>query len=422
MIKQLLISIITSGILVLSACQGRSPTTLPYSITPLPAATASRQTPSQSVSPLPAGCTIVSLKPSPGPTQESIFPPVSKADWVLGPFSAHVTILEYADFQDPLSATLEPILAAILERYPNDVRLVYRHFPLESVHDKAALAVQAAEAAGKQDKFWVMHDLLFSHQAEWSTLTPDPFSQWLATQAAGIGLNKEQFSIDSTSPELAAIADQAWKHNKEIGLPGTPFVLVNGQIWANNLPMTEATISSIIDLELLERKQFTACPPMTIDPHKQYTATLRTTKGDIVIKLFADKSPIAVNNFIFLARQGWYDGVTFHRVLPGFFAQGGDPSGTGFGGPGYAFVNENSPGLKFDNPGLLAMANTGPDTNGSQFFITYSSQPSLNGGYTIFGEVVMGLDVAESLTPRDPSQMGELPPGDKILSITIVEQ
>ncbi|HNB53730.1 MAG TPA: peptidylprolyl isomerase, partial [Anaerolineales bacterium] len=142
---------------------------------------------------------------------------------------------------------------------------------------------------------------------------------------------------------------------------------------------------------------------MIIDPSQTYIATIQTAKGNIVIKLLADKAPLAVNNFVFLATNGWYDKVTFHRVLQGFMAQGGDPSGTGYGGPGYAFQNEDA-GLSFDREGLLAMANAGPDTNGSQFFITFGPAEHLDGGYTIFGEVIEGMDVVKSLTLRDPSQ------------------
>jgi len=128
---------------------------------------------------------------------------------------------------------------------------------------------------------------------------------------------------------------------------------------------------------------------------------------------------MAVNSFIYLAQQGWFDNVSWHRVLPNFVAQTGDPTGTGFGGPGYIFNNEVSDSLKFDRAGLVAMANSGADTNGSQFFVTYAEAPSLDGGYTIFGEVTSGMDVVQKLTPRDPSQPGELPEGDTILSITI---
>jgi len=177
----------------------------------------------------------------------------------------------------------------------------------------------------------------------------------------------------------------------------------------------------VIQLQMLEARQFSECPPMTLDPTKQYSANLHTAKGDIVIELFADKAPLAVNNFLFLVRNGWYDGVTFHRVLQGFVAQAGDPSGTGFGSPGYAFSNEITD-LKFDKAGLVAMANAGPDSNGSQFFITYAPAPQLDGGYTIFGQVIEGMDVASSISLRDPSQGLDQPPGDAILSIEILER
>jgi cyclophilin family peptidyl-prolyl cis-trans isomerase len=314
------------------------------------------------------------------------------------------------------------VLARLQEQFPQDVRIVFRHFPLNSIHDKAALAAQASEAAGVQDQFWPMHDLLFELQSEWSGMSPQDFEAWLIDQAGELGLDQARFEADLNSPDIADMIQAAWDRGAEIGLPGTPFLLLNNQIWPNNLPMSEGNLAAIVKLNLLEQEQFTSCPPMSIDAAKQYFATLNTEKGDIVIELYPDKAPLAVNNFIFLARNGWYDNVTFHRVLPDFMAQAGDPSGTGFGGPGYAFVNETSEDLSFDKAGVVAMANAGPDSNGSQFFITYGPVSRLDGSYTIFGRVVEGMDVAESLTPRDPSQSLDLPPGDKILSVEIEEK
>jgi cyclophilin family peptidyl-prolyl cis-trans isomerase len=315
----------------------------------------------------------------------------------------------------------------LLKEFPNDLRFVYRNYPLigtpdKPFHDKAALATQAAEAAGKQGKFWEMHDVLFTNQSEWSALSVADFQQWLIQQAGKIDLDVNKFTSDLTSPELVALAQKAWDDGQKIGLTGTPSLLINDKVWPSNVNMSATNLSSVISLTMLEDRQFTECPPMTINPTKQYVATLHTEKGDIVIELYADKAPIAVNSFIFLARNGWFDGVTFHRVIPGFVAQAGDPSGTGYGTPGYAFKNETSPDLKFDGPGVVAMANAGADSNGSQFFITYSAQPTLTGSYTIFGHVIQGMDVATSLTPRDPSQTADLPPGDKILSVTIEEK
>jgi peptidyl-prolyl cis-trans isomerase B (cyclophilin B) len=160
-------------------------------------------------------------------------------------------------------------------------------------------------------------------------------------------------------------------------------------------------------------------PDMTIDVNKQYTATVETEKGEIVIELFAKDAPKTVNNFVFLSREGFYDGTRFHRVLPGFMAQGGDPTGTGAGGPGYTFEDEIN--QHKHETGVLSMANRGANTNGSQFFITYSPQPHLNGHHTVFGKVIKGMDVANKLTPRDPSQNPNFK-GDSIIKITIQEQ
>jgi len=168
-------------------------------------------------------------------------------------------------------------------------------------------------------------------------------------------------------------------------------------------------------------KQYDAYPPMTIDTAKKYFATFKMAKGgEFTVELYPDKAPLTVNSFVFLARDGFYDGVTFHRVLPDFMAQGGDPTGTGGSGPGYEFANEDSD-LTFDKEGVLAMANAGRDTNGSQFFITFSPQEYLNGGYTIFGQVIDGMDVVKGITLRDPQQNPNFT-GDVIESIAITEE
>ena len=172
---------------------------------------------------------------------------------------------------------------------------------------------------------------------------------------------------------------------------------------------------------LVGTKTYSSAPPMLIDTSKSYTATFKMAKGgEFTIALYADKAPITVNSFVFLARQGYFDGITFHRVLQGFMAQGGDPTGTGNGGPGYSFVNEDND-LTFDKAGVVAMANAGRDTNGSQFFITFSPQERLNGDYTIFGQVTSGMDVVNAISFRDPEQ-NPTTPGDAIQSVTITEK
>ena len=166
---------------------------------------------------------------------------------------------------------------------------------------------------------------------------------------------------------------------------------------------------------------YNAQPSMIIDPAKSYQATLRTEKGDILIDLYVDRAPVTVNNFVFLARDGFYDDTTFHRVIPGFMAQGGDPGGTGRGGPGYTFPDELEPTLRHDKPGVLSMANAGPNTNGSQFFITYEAAPWLDDRHAVFGQVIEGLEVLESLSSRDPQQ-NPATPGDKIQTVVIQEE
>jgi cyclophilin family peptidyl-prolyl cis-trans isomerase len=158
---------------------------------------------------------------------------------------------------------------------------------------------------------------------------------------------------------------------------------------------------------------------MGIDPKLKYRARIETDLGTMVIRLFADKAANTVNNFVFLAREGFYDGTIFHRVIKDFMAQGGDPTGTGTGGPGYRFGDEFHPTLTHDKPGILSMANAGPNTNGSQFFITYAPTPWLDRKHSVFGELVEGLEVLKAIRPRDPSRPEY--PGVKIIRITVEE-
>ena len=177
---------------------------------------------------------------------------------------------------------------------------------------------------------------------------------------------------------------------------------------------TEAMTSPVTEQV---RKTYDSPPPLTIDPNKRYVATIKMEKSCIVIELLSKDAPKTVNNFVFLAREGFYDGTTFHRVIPGFMAQGGDPKGTGTGGPGYKFADEFSE--NGHERGVISMANAGPNTNGSQFFITFAPQLHLDGKHSVFGKVIEGMDVADNITPRDPSRATT--PGDQVLSIRIEE-
>jgi len=171
-----------------------------------------------------------------------------------------------------------------------------------------------------------------------------------------------------------------------------------------------------------QKQTYNAPPPMTIDPKKNYTATITTPRGDIVVKLRPDLAPQTVNSFVFLSKAGFYDGLTWHRVLSNFMAQGGDPTGTGTGGPGYSIPDEFTDKVLFDKPGILAMAHSSqPNSNGSQFFITTAPAPYLNQKYTVFGEVQQGQEIVNGIPLRDPDQ-NPTTPGEQIVKITIAEQ
>jgi cyclophilin family peptidyl-prolyl cis-trans isomerase/protein-disulfide isomerase len=399
----------------------------------------------------PAACQVVGMF-----SAFSLYQPVHEYDWRMGAPDAVVTIIEYSDFQCPYCVKLEENLQELQAAYPDDVQLVFRHHPLKS-HDKSILSAQATEAAGRQnvEYFSRMKDLLFEKQAEWTNLSDRSFKSWLETEAAAMGLDVARFMQDLEDPEITAWL-QAAQEQEIPALEGTPFIVINGGAYKGywdvdslklivetyrdmaaeigperlagypSVPMTDpAALKDALNQyrtieEILMAQAFAACPPEVIDPEKPYRATIVTAKGNIVIQLYPEVAPFAVNNFVFLANQGWYDTVIFHRVLPGFIAQAGDPSGLGWGGPGYAFSDEISL-LSFDQPGVVAMANSGPGTNGSQFFITDKALPKLDGAYTIFGQVLEGMDVVRALTPRDPGMEGELPAGDMITTIRIEE-
>ncbi|MDQ2854100.1 MAG: peptidylprolyl isomerase [Chloroflexota bacterium] len=160
-------------------------------------------------------------------------------------------------------------------------------------------------------------------------------------------------------------------------------------------------------------------PRGSLDLTRSYSARFKTERGEIVTELFAADAPLTVENFVNLARAGFYDATTFHRVIPGFMAQGGDPTGTGTGGPGYKFGDELSTKRRHDGPGVLSMANAGPNTNGSQFFLTFGPTPHLDGRHTVFGRVTSGMDVLRSIRERDPQR--DQKPGDRIDTIEIQE-
>ena len=355
--------------------------------------------------------------------QTSLFSEAKADEWSKGGKDAKVTIIEYSDFMCPYCSMVTPTLMQLVKEGNGNVKVVFRHFPLTTIHDKALLAAQSSEAAGLQDKFWEMHDVLFEKQKEWSALSVDAFTPWLQSVADDLSLDKDQFTKDLTSDAIVKKVQKAFDEGAALGIPGTPTLVINGTYYSGNPDL--ATLNTYIQ-SIQKVKQY-PCPPNTLDKTKKYKAIIQTDKGDITLELFADKAPITVNSFVFLAKEGYYNGVSFHRVIPNFVAQAGDPLGTGTGGPGYQFINEIAEGLTFGEVGVVGMANAGADTNGSQFFITYAGIPQetvqqLDGNYTIFGKVTSGMDVVEKLAARDPAQNPNLPTGDLIKSIKIEEE
>jgi len=376
--------------------------------------------PTNIIIPTQPACISVDSEPTPGPETPSIFPPITDADHVRGPADALITIMDYSDYQDPRSAELAQATKQLFEENPNAVRLVSRPFPIFVVNDKSAYATLAVEAATEQGKFWELHDLLFAQQTNWVNLSVEDFNQWVNAQVSALGMDVEQFKSDRAREDIVAKVQSAWDAGTKINLPGTPVIVINGNLYQG--PRDYTSLNDITQLIILGKRQFTICPPFNVKTNKQYIATLHTEKGAVAIELLADKAPFTVNSFIFLAQNGWYDNITFHRVIPKLFAQTGDPSGTGKGNPGYYMITEILPSLTFNSPGMVAMVNSGPDTSGSQFFITYAPAAQFDGKFTIFGRVLTGMDILASLIPRDAQPGVNTPPGDKLLEVTIEEK
>ncbi len=325
---------------------------------------------------------------------------------------------------------MSPLLKRLEDAYPEDVRVVYRHFPLTEIHDKAQLSAEASEAAGAQGKFWEMHDVIFEKFDAWTSLGVDQFRVELSNYAEEIGLDVKQFDADLDSGKFTQKVQAARDLAVQIGLSGTPFILVNEAPWPESMSyLSYNNLEGLVKyFAELPDMQYDAYPETVIDENKTYIATIATDQGDVVVELYPKQAPLAVNSFVFLAREGWYDGVPFHRVVDSFVAQSGDPTGLGIGGVGYVYKTETSPDLTYGGPGWVGVARTNQiDTNGAQFFITRTGiqqeqLDALNGGpYTIFGRVVEGQDVVDGLTVRDPQSSPDTPPS-VIQSVTVEEK
>ena len=298
---------------------------------------------------------------------------VSENDWSIGPEDAPLTIVEYADFQCPYCSRAGLAAIAFQAAHPDEVRYVYRHFPL-SFHEKAPMSAYAADAAGKQGFFFDAESFLYETQSEWTNLESlDAFDAWLREQfpAALPELDADQWTADYESEEVRAVVDAAFGEVAATGLvSGTPTFFANFY----QVSYDSAVLEQHLKAFKMMKTYKTECPVMAVEEGKEYRAVLHTTAGDVVIDLFAEEAPNLVSNFMVLAAEGWYDGDTFHNVVPGFAAQTGDPSGSGIGMAGYYLADENLNNGGFNETGAVAMANTGAGKNSSQFFITMDLQ------------------------------------------------
>lgn len=368
----------------------------------------------------PAVCRVEPIIPDMDTLAENNVPSASETDRAYGTSTPKVTILSYCSYQRTACRSLINNLAELQQMYADEVCIVLRQYPQPEVDDKSLLAAYAAEAAGLENRFWEMNTLLYSQQADWVDLTPDKFKTWLADQSSSLNIEPAQLEVDMANEEVTSRVDRMIEEAAPLLITDTPVLFFN-----NILVKTSVNLESLavlVDYFMLPEKAYSACPPTTIDIDKEYFATFATEKGVIVFELFADIAPVAVNSFVFLANEGWYDDSTFFRVIPGFVAQGGDPSNSGLGAPGYAISREVDPSLRFDKAGLLALSHNSEGLSGSQFFVTYTELPELDGEFTIIGQVVEGMDVLNSLRPRNPEVDDILLPADVLISVTIEEK
>jgi len=397
--------------LVLGACapQAAMPASVPTAWTPIPLNTATTPV-------VPSAPTVAPVALTPLPTLAPI-PPITDADWARGPADAPITLLLYSDFDCEACAVLALVISELQALHPDDIRLVFREVPLLTIREKSALAAQAAASAAEQGHFWELHDLLYARFAEWSVLTPEGFSAWLIGVAPSAGIDAAMLSNDLQTRRFEPYVADAYNHAVAAGIPGAPFLFFNRDLFM--LPPTLENLEANVRLTLLTEHQFSSPPAFTLDLSADYYARIRLNIGEVILDLYEDAAPQAVNSFAFLAQNGWYDGTPAFRVVRGQYVEFGDPTGTGFGTPGYSYGLESSPTVTFDQPGVVGVAGDDPSTNGSRFFVALTSLPMYDGERTVLGQVVSGLDLLDALSARDPLTDLLVDPQAVILNIVI---
>lgn len=347
-------------------------------------------------------------------------PTPSGLDWVRGPASAPVTLVAYMDFQcSPCNAAALAI-DHVFARHPDQVRQVYRPFPLAKVEDKADLAARLVEAAGRQDAFWTMHDALVEGFDSWRDLDPTAFRAWAIQQAQTMGLSPGELQADLDDPKLASKIGTQYAEAQASGIPGAPFVLLNGRHFL--LVSDETQLEAAVRLGILQSSLTGTQPDQQLEPGKTYLALLRTNLGDIQIQLYGDTAPLAVTSFVNLSAQGWYDGTGAYQVVPGQWVGLGDPTWTGLGDAGYHYPLETDSARSFDRAGMVGVIPAGPEINGSRIFVSLTPLPEYDTTHTVLGRITQGMDILTSLSARDPLPDLLTDPELTITSITVSSQ
>jgi protein-disulfide isomerase/cyclophilin family peptidyl-prolyl cis-trans isomerase len=349
------------------------------------------------------------------PLPEIAVSPVTGEDWVKGADedNTQLTIIEYSDFECPGCAGMYPVLQDFLDDNP-DIRLVYRHFPLD-MHQHAMITAEAAEAAGAQGKFWEMHNLLFDRREDWQPLTDEDILDELSSYAEELDLDVERFDRELENGTYEDKVQAQYDEARELGLPGTPTFIFNNVLFPSDIGLSYQGLSAF--LQIVNNRDeifFDAPPPVTVDEGDEYQATLTTSQGDLVVALDTESAPVNINSFIFLAEESWYDGSNFFFVQDDFVAVSGDPTNSTVGYPGYYCTGE-ADGV-FESVGVVGMLPNG------QFFVTLGADAAqLNGQFARIGEVVEGAEILDDLARvvvGDPTA----PEPDVVESIIIEQQ
>lgn len=384
------------SVVLLSACaapsQGTTAAPTVTGATPISAAQLGPTSTASTTPTQPAGST---------PTATLVpIPPTSADDMVRGPEDADVTLTVYSEFDCDLCAALADTIKFIRQDHPAQVRWIFRPFPLLGAHDKAGLATAAVLAAPDSQTAWSLHDVLFEKRDDWRGLDGSGFEIWLTEQAGELGLDPVSFRQSLTSDATVEAVNRVYRDAIASGLPGVPFVLLNGSPIVHSLD--HATLEAAVRLAILQsqKPQEPGIAPVPSDSN--VLVSLRFNIGTVTLRLYPTSAPLAVNSFLSLADKGWYDGSALYHVEPDVIVEGGDPTNTGLGDAGYHFELELDPSLSFSQIGMIALDNDGPGTNSSRFFINLSAQPAWDGSYTIFGQVIDGMDMLTQLKPRDP--------------------